>query len=147
MFKLREARPADVSTLVDLWHRSVRATHAFLSEDDIQLLLPRVREVLVSQQLELWMLCADPNTLIGFMGLSGNSLEAMFLDPQHLRAGHGRRLVEHARGLKGALTVDVNEQNSGARRFYEACGFTVVGRSELDGHGQHFPLLHMRELA
>lgn len=47
----------------------------------------------------------DATALVGFMGLSGNSLEAMFLDPAHLRAGHGRRLVAHARGLKGALTL------------------------------------------
>jgi putative acetyltransferase len=147
MFTIREARPSDVRTLVDLWLRSVRATHGFLSEEDIQLLRPQVGEVLVSPQLELWVLCADANTLIGFMGLSGNSLEAMFLDPEHLRAGHGRRLVEHARGLKGALTVNVNEQNSAALGFYEACGFTVVGRSELDSAGRPFPLLHMRASA
>ena len=100
-----------------------------------------------SEQLELWVLASDTNTLIGFMGLSGNSLEAMFLDPAHLRAGHGRRLVSHARGLKGALTVDVNEQNPPAVRFYEACGFVVVGRSELDSTGRPFPLVHMRQLS
>jgi len=147
MFTIREARPADASALVDVWLRSVRATHSFLAEDDIQFFLPLVREMLSSSQLELWVLASDANTLIGFMGLSGNSLEAMFLDPDHLRAGHGRRLVAHARELKGALTVDVNEQNPAARRFYEACGFAVVGRSEHDGTGRPFPLLHMRQLS
>jgi putative acetyltransferase len=53
-------------------------------------------------------------------------------------------MVEHARGLRGELTVDVNEQNPAACRFYEACGFVVVGRSELDSTGRPFPLLHMR---
>jgi putative acetyltransferase len=42
------------------------------------------------------------------------------------------------------LTVDVNEQNPAACRFYEACGFVVEGRSELDSTGRPFPLLHMR---
>lgn len=147
MFTIREARPGDASALVDVWLSSVRATHSFLTEDDIQFLLPLVRESLASEQLELWVLASDANTLIGFMGLSGNSLEAMFLDPEHLRAGHGRRLVAHARQLKGALTVDVNEQNPAARRFYEACGFVVVGRSALDSTGRPFPLLHMRQPA
>lgn len=145
MVTIRAARPEDASALVDVWLRSVRATHTFLSEDDVQFFLPLVRESLGSEQLELWVLSSDANTLIGFMGLSGNSLEAMFLDPDHLRAGHGRRLVGHARDLKGALTVDVNEQNPAAVRFYEACGFVVVGRSELDSTGRPFPLLHMRQ--
>jgi putative acetyltransferase len=55
-------------------------------------------------------------------------------------------LLCHARHLKGALTVDVNEQNPEAVRFYEACGFAVVGRSEVDGSGRPFPLLHMQEV-
>ena len=147
MFTIREARPDDADALVDVWLRSVRATHTFLSEEDIEFFLPLVRELMSSDQLELWVLASDANTLIGFMGLSGSGLEAMFLDPDHLRAGHGRRLVAHARGLKGALTVDVNEQNPAALHFYEACGFAVVGRSELDGTGRPFPLLHMRQRA
>jgi hypothetical protein len=40
--------------------------------------------------------------------------------------------------------LDVNEQNPEATRFYEAMGFVVVDRSELDTQGQPFPLLHMR---
>jgi putative acetyltransferase len=145
MVTIREACPDDESALVDLWLRSVRATHTFLTEEDIQFFLPLVREALTSEQLEWWVLSSDANIVIGFMGLAGNSLEAMFLDPSHLRSGHGRRLVSHARALKGALTVDVNEQNPAARCFYEACGFVVVGRSELDSTGRPFPLLHMRQ--
>jgi hypothetical protein len=40
--------------------------------------------------------------------------------------------------------VDVNEQNPGVCRFYQACGFVVEGRSELDDAGRPFPLLHLR---
>ena len=47
--------------------------------------------------------------------------------------------------LKGELTVDVNEQNPAAIRFYEACGFAIEGRSELDSNDrQAFPLLDKR---
>jgi putative acetyltransferase len=38
----------------------------------------------------------------------------------------------------------VNEQNPAACGFYEHLGFVVVGRSEVDGTGRPFPLLHMR---
>ena len=82
---------------------------------------------------------------MGFLGLSRSKIEALFLAPEYHRRGCGRRLVRHARELKGDLTVDVNEQNPAAVRFYEACGFVVVGRSELDGAGRPFPLLHMRQ--
>lgn len=68
----------------------------------------------------------------------------MFLAPEFQRCGGGRRLVQHARQLHGELTVDVNEQNQAACRFYEACGFVIIGRSELDSTCRPFPLLHMR---
>jgi len=143
---IRQALPADFGTLLDLWLRSVRATHAFLTEEDIQTLHPLVRDQ-VLPALELWVLEDGTGAVQGWMGLAGSSLEALFLDPVHFGKGGGRRLVAHARALKGPLTVDVNEQNPGALRFYEACGFRVVGRSELDEQGRPFPLLHLAERA
>lgn len=142
---IREATPADRDALLDIWLRSVRATHTFLTENDIQELLPLVRDAALPA-LELWVLCADAGEPIGFLGLDGSKLEALFLAPDHFRRGGGRRLVEHARRLKGPLTVDVNEQNPEAVRFYQALGFRVVGRSELDGTGRPFPLLHLVEV-
>ena len=105
------------------------------------------RQCLASGDLELWVLCSDAETPMGFPGMSGNKLEALFLAPEFHCRGGGRQLVRHAQALKGELTVDVNEQNPAACPFYEACGFIVEGRSELDSTGRPFPLLHMRLVA
>jgi putative acetyltransferase len=139
---IRSALSPDIPALVEIWLRSVRATHGFLSEQDIAALEPLVREQ-VLPKLEVWVL--ETEAPIGFMALNGNSLEALFIDPAHIGAGGGRLLLEHARRLKGALSVDVNEQNPAALRFYLANGFEVVGRSETDSGGRPFPLLHLRE--
>ena len=145
-FVIREATLADHEGILDVWLRSVRATHGFLTEEHIQELLPQVRDAALPA-LELWVLCAGNGEIVGFLGMAGASIEALFLSPGILRRGAGRTLVEHARRLKGALTVDVNEENVDALRFYEACGFEVVGRSPVDGGGRPFPLLHLRERA
>jgi putative acetyltransferase len=142
--RIRRANPTDRDALVDIWLRSVRATHTFLSEEDIQSLLPPTRDYLTSEEPELWVLCADSEAIMGFMGMSGGEIAALFLAPEFRGRGGGRRLVRHAQELQGELTVAVNEQNDAARRFYEACGFVVEGRSELDDAGRPFPLLHMR---
>jgi putative acetyltransferase len=78
------------------------------------------------------------------MGLTGNKVDALFIAPEHFRCGAGRRLVGHAQGMFAALTVDVNEQNPAACRFYEACGFVSVGRSPIDDMGFPYPLIHMK---
>jgi len=143
---IREARPDERGVLLDLWRRSVRATHRFLTAEDIESLLPIVRDQALPA-LELWVVCAEDGAIAGFMGLAGSSVEALFIDPAFVRRGAGRLCLEHARRLKGPLTVDVNEQNPEAVRFYQACGFTVAGRSPLDAGGRPFPLLHMRDSA
>ena len=141
---IRRAIPADREILVDIWLRSVRTTHTFLSEQDIQSLLPLARDYLTSDEPEFWVLCSDSGAIMGFMGMSGSKMESLFLAPEFRGRGGGSRLVRHAQELRGELTVDVNEQNPAACRFYEACGFVVEGRSELDDAGRPFPLLHMR---
>jgi putative acetyltransferase len=142
---IRRATSVDRDAMFDIWLRSVRATHDFLTEEDIARFQPLVRDY-VASDAEFWVLCErdGDDAPIGFMGLADNKVDALFLAPECHRRGGGRALVRHAQGLKGELTVEVNEQNPGACRFYEACGFVVEGRSELDGNGLPFPLLHMR---
>jgi putative acetyltransferase len=146
MMTIRPAATSEGDHLVAIWLRSVRATHAFLTEDDIQELLPFVRAELNDPVgLDLWVLLDDHDVPVGFAGLAGAEVAALFLDPDHRRRGGGRLLIEHAQRLHGRLSVDVNEQNPEAVRFYEAMGFEIVGRSPDDGAGRPFPILHMRQ--
>ena len=106
--------------------------------------IPLVKDYLASSEPEFWVVSSADGAVMGFMGLSGSKMEALFLAPEFRGRGAGRLLVQHARTLRGELTTDVNEQNHAARRFYEGCGFVVEGRSELDDMGRPYPLLHMR---
>ena len=142
--KVRRAIAADREVLLDVWLHSVRATHTFVPEHDIQSMIPQVRDYLASSEPEFWVLCDDSGVIRGFMGMSGSKMDSLFIAPEFQRRGAGRQLFLHAHALHGELTVDVNEQNVAARGFYEACGFVVEGRSELDEQGRQYPLLHMR---
>ncbi|HVR53851.1 MAG TPA: acetyltransferase [Pseudorhodoferax sp.] len=141
---IRTARPEDHPALLGIWEQSVRASHDFLSEQDIQALVPIVRDQALPG-LEVWVLCDEASAPIGFMGLDGNKLEALFIAPGSFRQGCGKFMLEHARTLKGPLQVDVNAQNPRAVAFYLAHGFVVAGRSPTDAQGQPFPLLHLHE--
>src|SRR4051812_5120055 len=146
--KVRRAQVDDRAPLLELWERSVRATHIFLVESDLDTLRPLVAEGLASDDLEWWVLLAESGERMGFMGYLDNKVEALFLDPDYLRQGGGRFLIAHAQRLSGgALAVDVNEQNEAALRFYEAEGFVVIGRSPTDELGLPFPILHMKRAA
>jgi putative acetyltransferase len=144
---IRRATSADRSGLVDIWLRSVQATHAFLTPHDIDELVGPTSAYLTSDAPELWVVTDASDEPVGFMGLADNEVDSLFLAPEVHRRGVGRSLIAHAAALRGELTVLVNEQNEGAVRFYESCGFTVDGRSDVDDDGRPFPILSMRRPA
>ena len=133
-------KPSDIARMLD--HSMLQP---WLTEDDIRFFEPRLRDLHIPA-LEVYVAEGDDGQLLGFAGLDGANLEMLFIDPSHHGHGIGRQLVDHAVALKGRLKVDVNEQNPGALAFYLKCGFTQVGRSELDGSGKPFPLLHLAQL-
>ncbi|PYY31198.1 acetyltransferase [Paenibacillus illinoisensis] len=135
-------RALDHAKLVAIWERAVRATHTFLAEEDIVFYKSVVGEALSG--MEVWEAVDSAGEPVGFMGLDGKNIEMLFVDADQHGKGVGRMLVMHAIDLKGNdLKVDVNEQNEGAAQFYNRMGFVQTGRSELDGSGNPFPILHL----
>jgi putative acetyltransferase len=145
---VRRVRVEDRERLLEVWERSVRATHHFLDESDVRALRPLVAEELASDAVDWWVLVSGGAAVIGFLGFVSDTIEALFIDPDHHGQGGGKLLVAHAQSLAaGALTVDVNEQNEAALGFYRAVGFSVVGRSSTDAGGRPFPIVHMKRAA
>jgi len=80
--------------------------------------------------------------VIGFVGVTGDELDMLFMEPPAQGKGYGTALLVFARDVLGAKRVDLNEGNHAAIRFYERQGARRVGRSERDGLGNPYPLLH-----
>ena len=84
----------------------------------------------------------DSERMTGFIGLSSNLIEMLFIDDSFRGKGYGSALIDFA--LKqGATKVDVNEQNVSALNFYQARGFRIIGRDETDEAGRPYPILHL----
>lgn len=139
---IRQATNADHPYLLNIWLRSVRATHHFLKESDIEELLPQLRDIYLPA-VELWVAVDAEDCPLGFVGLNENHVEMLFIEPGLRGKGIGRTLLDHARRSRSQMSVDVNEQNPDAVGFYLHYGFIQTGRSPLDGEGRPFPLLHL----
>lgn len=140
MLKIEKCGENCYRMLVKIWERSVRATHDFLTDDAIS----EIREALVPNyfpNVELYGL-KDDGTLRGFIGLSGDRIEMLFIDGDFRGKGYGSALMDFAKAL-GAAKVDVNEQNPRALDFYLKHGFRTIGRTETDETGRPYPLLHL----
>ena len=80
---------------------------------------------------------------VGFAGTADGDLAMLFIDADARGQHVGGTLLDHVVSTQGVRTVDVNEQNDQAVGFYLHKGFVVTGRSELDGDGRPYPLLHL----
>lgn len=135
---IRHSRPEDSARLMAIWHAASLVGHPFIGEAVLQEHYAIVRdEYLV--RADNWV-AEDGGVISGFIGLIGNFIGGLFVDPAAYRSGIGRRLIEHAAGRLGALSVDVYEQNASALAFYQRCGFAIVERKERDDEGLPHPL-------
>jgi len=144
MYNIHIPQLSDHPQLLAVWEASVRATHHFVSEEKIQELKLLIMKQKIFEKSDVFCIHNESGEIAGFAGVTGDSLDMIFLHPFIIGTGAGKTLMRHALKEKGANHVDVNEDNTHAKGFYEHFGFTVCGRSETDENGQPFPILHMR---
>lgn len=142
---LRHARRDDAERLFAIWEAAVAATHDFVTPDDLAMYARLLRHRYLPRALPRVVTTAD-GRVVGFIGVEHAMIETLFVDPLWSGRGCGRALVADALSrnpFPRRLRVDVNEQNLGARAFYDRLGFTQIGRSRLDACGRPYPILHL----
>ena len=140
--KLNIINNKDMKEILDTWESSVRATHDFLTEKDIESLIPLVEIGL--KEVENIVCIKDNDIIKGFIGIDKDKIEMLFIEDKYRGNGIGKKLIKYAIDKYNVKYVDVNEQNKKAVGFYIHLGFKVFDRSEIDGQGNPFPILHMK---
>ena len=136
-----ERSPELIDALRNVWERSVRATHTFLTEDEIVRIGNYVPDAFRS--VPILVIAENDSVPAGFMGIDGNMLEMLFIDPDSRGKGTGRKLIERGIREYGVRKTTVNEQNPQAVGFYRHMGFIETGRSDTDSDGRPYPILTM----
>ena len=141
-FQIKRYKSKYKRQIISVWESSVLATHHFLSPKDYI----EIRDLLKDYDFSvLNMFCLmTEDQVIGFIGLHHYKIEMLFLDPAYIGKGLGQQLIQFAISNQGATLVDVNEQNSHAKSFYEKAGFETYERTAKDDFGKDYPLLRMR---
>ena len=122
---------------------SVKATHTFLSNEEIEKIkkyVPQALEGIAHLIIEI-----DENeNPIAFMGIEENKLEMLFIKNSERGKGLGKQLLNYGIEKYSVNELAVNEQNPQAKGFYEHMGFKVYQRNELDDQGNPYPVLYMK---
>ncbi len=140
---IRAFKPADEDDLIRVWLASTIPGQSFLPEEHWWAMEPEIREQLVPIA-ETWVVEED-GELVAFMSLLDNMIGGLFTHPDHQGKGHGRALVEHARGRFDPVLVEVFEANKQAIGFYRSCGFVDHERRVDEGSGLPQLILLLQE--
>ncbi|KKB52373.1 MULTISPECIES: GNAT family N-acetyltransferase [Parabacteroides] len=138
---IRKIKETDYPRLIEIWESAVLNTHDFLKEEDF---LYYKKQLPVYFQYVTLVGFEQEGILAGFMGIAEENLEMLFVDNEYRGTGIGKKLIAYATANLHVTKVDVNEQNTQAVGFYKYMGFNIVRRSELDGEGKEYPILHMQ---
>ena len=136
--KIMEAidrNPTLTGQLLEVWESSVKATHLFLSEEEIENIKNYVPQAIQEIPYQV---------PIGFMGIAEQHLEMLFISDVERGKGLGRELLTFGIEKYSVNDLAVNEQNPLAKGFYEYMGFKVYKRTECDEQGNPYPLLYMK---
>ncbi|MDX7990559.1 GNAT family N-acetyltransferase [Xenorhabdus littoralis] len=141
--QIQPATEADFPALLQIWEASVLATHDFLPKSMIDVLRPQILNDYLPN-LTVYKAVDEQHHIVGFISTDQHRVEMLFIVPQARGTGIGKKLLEFAINELQINELDVNEQNEQGVGFYQHMGFQVFDRSELDGEGNPFPLLHMK---
>ena len=141
-YKIENIEKVEYIEVVEVWEASVRATHDFLKEEDIEYFKPLILNMYLDT-VELRCVKNENKEMIGFIGVAEQNLEMLFIHPNERGKGIGKQLLEYSIEKLDVKKVDVNEDNKQAVGFYEKFGFKTYSRSELDSSGKPYPTLHM----
>jgi putative acetyltransferase len=132
-----------IKQLLLVWEDSVKATHTFLSDEEIEKIKEYVPQAL--KGISHLIIAIDENeNPVAFMGIEENKLEMLFIKNNQRGKGLGKRLLNYGIEKYNVNELAVNEQNPQAKGFYEHMGFKVYQRNELDDQGNPYPVLYMR---
>lgn len=145
IYEVQERTSQLLEYLLTIWEESVRATHHFLSDAEIDQIKEYVPQALRGVE-HLIIAESESGKAIAFMGIENSRLEMLFLSPLERGKGIGKRLVRNGIQNYGIQEVTVNEQNPQAVGFYEHLGFETYKRTECDEEGNPYPLLYMKRV-
>ena len=143
IIEVKERTDNLINQLLEVWEDSVKETHTFLSNEEIENIKKYVPQALSS--ISNLIIGIDENeNPIAFMGIEENKLEMLFIKSSERRKGIGKQLLNYGIENYSVNDLAVNEDNLQAKGFYEHMGFKVYKRNELDEQGNHYPILYMK---
>ena len=143
ILEVAEITPSLTEQLIAVWEKSVKATHLFLSENEVEEIKEYIPQAL-NGVVHLIIAENESGSPAAFMGIEEQKLEMLFIAPEERGKGLGRKLLQYGMENYSVSELAVNERNPLAKGFYVYMGFHVYRRTDHDEEGNFYVLLYMK---
>lgn len=114
----------DIEDVSKIWLDTNIKAHDFIPEKYWQDNFEIVKEMLLQAEIYIYE-NDDTKEIQGFVGLSDNYIEGIFVCSENQSKGIGKQLLEFVKKSKKELKLNVYEKNIRAVKFYKREGFKI----------------------
>ena len=122
---IRKMQNIDINRVADIWLKTNLKAHDFIPEQYWTSML----------QAEVYVY-EDDKMIQGFVGLSNEYMEGIFVSDEMQSCGIGKLLLEYIKNKKVRLRLNVYQKNARAISFYQREGFDIQCEGFDDATGE-----------
>ena len=119
---IRELRKVDINKVAEIWLDTNIKTHYFISAQYWISNFELVKELLLQATVYVY---EDKQEIQGFIGLSNEYIEGIFVSAEMQSQGIGKILLNYVKGKRNKLILNVYQKNTRAISFYQREGFEI----------------------
>ena len=129
---IRKLRKADINKVADMWLDTNIKAHYFIPAQYWKRNFDLVKELLLQATVYVY---EDKQEIQGFVGLSDEYIEGIFVSAEMQSQGIGKILLNYVKGKRNNLLLNVYQKNTRAISFYQREGFEIQysGLDEVTG--------------
>ena len=120
---IRILKQCDIDAVANIWLNSNIQAHSFIPKEYWMKYFGKVKEMLPQSTVYVY---ENNGSVQGFIGLTENHIEGIFVLESVRGKGIGTQLLNQAKQLFSSLTLQVYERNQSALRFYFKEGFQIT---------------------
>lgn len=119
---IREFQMDDINKVADIWLDTNIKAHYFIPAQYWKRNFDLVKELLLQATVYVY---EDKQEIQGFVGLSDEYIEGIFVSAEMQSQGIGKILLNYVKGKRNNLLLNVYQKNARAISFYQREGFEI----------------------
>ena len=120
---IRKFEKNDINDIMRIWKNENIKAHSFIPKEYWENNYNYVKGILPNAEIYAYLI---KENIVGFIGLSQNFIEGIFVDANNQCNGIGTLLLNKVKENRNVLSLNVYKNNKNAIKFYEKNNFKII---------------------